>query len=286
MHSKVGVTGFTVLISILVATILSQCSGTATTPVNEATGTSSSPVSEAVSASSNPCASTLSPLTSLTSQVPSDFTSGNPSQIQADCFAWQEFIALNWAASPTDCGQPDPSVQPAQFGTPNDTIPVVWETYKNKTEVFRPKAVPPTPWCAPQDAPDQLAAALDASNIQPTSNFGHKVFSQEYKIGDEASLDLTDFNEAFTDSWLTAQNGLTTMFEVRLNETEFTYITTTQTYDADIQQTVALSSSGLILPNGSIEIKAAWIQLNDPSRGPASRPPRRLCSIHRRPPRR
>ena len=44
-----------------------------------------------------------------------------------NCFAWQEFIALNWQASAEHSGQADLSVPASQFGDPGATTPVVWE---------------------------------------------------------------------------------------------------------------------------------------------------------------
>ena len=68
-------------------------------------------------------------------------------------FAWQEFIALNWVADPKSPGNPDPSVEPSQFGTPDDKRFVVWESYKESTEVFRKDALPPEPWGAQRALP-------------------------------------------------------------------------------------------------------------------------------------
>lgn len=272
MPRTIGATGFVVLLGVLTSSILSQCSAPAAapSPVSEAVTAGAATTSNAaVSAPSTPCSSTPNPINSLIPTVPSDFAGNNASQVAADCFAWQEFIALNWAASPTDCGKPDPTIPAAQFGTPNDTNPVVWESYKVDSEVFQPNAAPPTLWCAPQIVLPHLARAVTANNIRPTSRLGYKIFTQSTKFGAGKPFNLISFTEAFTDSWLTAQNGNITMYEVRLNQTEFTYITTTQTYNADIQRQVAQSPSGLILPDWSIEIKAAWIQLDDPTLWPS-----------------
>lgn len=64
-------------------------------------------------------------------------------QADANCFAWQEFIALNWAASSAMRGQPDKNVPASQFGDPNDQQPTVWETYKESDEVFLADAKDP-----------------------------------------------------------------------------------------------------------------------------------------------
>ncbi|NJL27468.1 MAG: hypothetical protein HC897_06005 [Thermoanaerobaculia bacterium] len=90
---------------------------------------------------------------------------------------------------------------------------------------------------------------------------------------------LGDIAEAGTGgAWLTAQpkmNNYLTLFEKRLNQDEFNYITQNQLYNAANQAPFA-QTQGINLPDGStafatygtvgaIEIKAAWIQLDDPS---------------------
>src|SRR5215472_4160998 len=72
-------------------------------------------VAAAGAASAAPCP--LSPIT-IASTIPQD--SSQTSQTYFDCFAWQEFIGLNWDASPSAAGSPDPNASPAGFGEPLD----------------------------------------------------------------------------------------------------------------------------------------------------------------------
>src|SRR5205085_6128772 len=60
--------------------------------------------------------------------VPSDIAANN-SQANVNCLAWQDFIALNWQASSSAC-EADQAVPGSKFGQPNNTAPVVWETFK------------------------------------------------------------------------------------------------------------------------------------------------------------
>jgi len=168
--------------------------------------------------------------------VPADTIS--PRQEDFDCFSWKEFIALNWQADPASPGNPNPTAKPAQFGMRNDTSPVVWETYKDVDDVFQTDAAPPAVWGAP---------------------LGPKKLSSYLQAGSHA--------------WLTTQSKHFTFYEIRLNEDEFNYIVNNRLYDAAIQRTFA-QSKGITLPDGSdksasygkvgaIEIKAAWIPLDD-----------------------
>ena len=103
----------------------------------------------------------------VTSTIPSDMA-GLTNQNDANCFAWQQFIALNWPANPTTCAA-DTSVGPAQFGSPGSTATVVWETYKESTEIFQPHATPPADWCSRQPLPAALKAGGSTAGLMPTS---------------------------------------------------------------------------------------------------------------------
>jgi hypothetical protein len=191
--------------------------------------------------------------------------------------AWQQFIALNWVADPNSPGQPDPSVSPSAFGTQGDTRPLVWETFKEASEVFQPNAQTPSPWNAARTLPAALRSRADTSALKSTSKFGSKGLIGVSKFAGGPGLDLSEFQEAFAGgSWLTAQakmDNYLTLYEKRLNEDEFNYITMNQLYNAANQGPFA-QSKGLNLPDGSaafssygtvgaIEVKAAWIELDD-----------------------
>jgi hypothetical protein len=200
-------------------------------------------------------------------------------QADANCFAWQEFISLNWTASSAMRGQPDTTVQPSAFGTPKDTKPVVWETYKESNEVFLPGAATPPPWSSwPGNSATKVLGGMK-SEVDPAP-----------------VLDLSDIGQASQGHpWLTAQSHYLTMYERRMNQDEFNYIVGNKLYDANVQlQFVAttpvaptstssmptpLPPLGISLPDGtaattgygplgSIETKAAWIELDDPKDWP------------------
>ena len=204
------------------------------------------------------------------------------SQFNFNNLAWQQFITLNWAADPALPGQPDPSVSPSAFGAPGDTTPVVWETYKESSEVFLPGGAAPAPWNAARSLPAAFARIEGFAGLRATLRPGVKGLIARSKFDGGPTVDLTDLGdvvEAGTGgAWLTAQpkmNNYLTLFEKRLNQDEFNYIVQNQLYNAT-NQTPFAQTQGLNLPDGSkafatygtagaIEIKAAWIQLDDPT---------------------
>ena len=185
--------------------------------------------------------------------VPKDFALTR--QADANCFAWQEFIALDWVASSTQRGQPDTSVPASQFGTPNDQRPTVWESYKESDEVFLADAKNPGPW------------NYASSGVQVKVLGGMRSEVDRHPV-----LDLSAIGQASQGHpWLTAQSKILTLYERRMNEDEYNYIVQNNLYNALTQQTfvqkpgVSLpdgtSSSAQYGPLGAIETKAAWLEL-------------------------
>jgi hypothetical protein len=181
---------------------------------------------------------------SLSYLIPSDIA-GHNSQANVNCLAWQDFIAANWRASLTTCAA-DATVSASEFGQPNNTRPVVWETYKEASDVFRKGGIRPSPWCSGDQA-DDTGKVLGSS------------FTQAGTKG----------------AWLTGQNHHVVYYEKRMNRDVFSYIDGNLLYDASNQASFG-KSVGIDLPDGtatfsqygndgSIVFKAAWIELPDPS---------------------
>jgi hypothetical protein len=196
-------------------------------------------------------------------------------QPEVNCFAWQEFVALNWRASGTQPGQPDPSTPASEFGTPGDTAPVVWETYKEASELFPPGGAVPAAWNAPQAAP------LDCSTggLVARARAGYKVLASTSKFAEELAgrdvLDETNQAGIQPPAFLTAQSGRLVYYEVRVNEDYFNYVVDPENafYDARNQWAATQpGGQGIDLPDrasqygsvGAIEIKAGWLEI-DPS---------------------
>jgi hypothetical protein len=82
------------------------------------------------------------PPISISPNVPSDISGGasNANLQQAAVFAWQEFIALNWAAESGTRDTPDTG---ELFGDTSFTGPLVWQTYRHKVEIYPGMGNPP-----------------------------------------------------------------------------------------------------------------------------------------------
>ena len=127
-------------------------------------------------------------------QVPGDLAAFN-NQSQADCFAWQEFIALNWPLNPS-----------GYFGAPGDYSPVNWETYMPKNVLFQPGGVPPSSWGTLVSP--QYAAKFKTQKLlmNPTKT---KLLTFTRKFADEDSIAGLEPDQAAPSkkpSWLGAQN--------------------------------------------------------------------------------
>lgn len=150
-----------------------------------------------------------------------------------DSFSWQTFVALNWQASEKENGVPDGSLKIGGQNKggyyPNGmrNSPVVWETYEDTNDVFRPGGSPPKPF---------------------STKAGHVLF---------------DDTEAFTTSPLNDQNSNHVYYEVRFNDVEVDYITKNKLYLKADQKNVNFPAGDSSTKQvGSIHVKAAWKILN------------------------
>jgi hypothetical protein len=195
-----------------------------------------------------------------------------PNHPNAQCFAWQQFIALNWLAKPGRAGEPDRSRGPRDFGRPGAATPVVWETYKEAHEVFLNNGAPPRPWGVSgllESLPSGFKnlAAVDTEDQAS----GSLVFRMTSKVDPEAT-ELRRIHQAFSNGWLTAQNRKLTYYGIHMNRAEFDYIVSNRFYDAREQRGKFINlpagrtgrSPGSTPAEGSIEIKSAWVELTDP----------------------
>ncbi|MGE0824974.1 MAG: hypothetical protein AB7G75_17405 [Candidatus Binatia bacterium] len=179
-------------------------------------------------------------------------------QTEVNCFAWQEFLSLNWIASSEKRGKPDVGTGSSEFGQPGDLRPLVWQTYKNVEEVFLPGAKVPSPWeqRGDGDALDQCRSLVSREKFH-------------------LSL-LHETNQAGVPppSWLVGQNGKKVFFEIYINRDMFEFILEHKFYNAQHQYlAVQDGGPGINAPagrtryghEGAVEIKAAWIEIDDPA---------------------
>jgi hypothetical protein len=182
-------------------------------------------------------------------------------QAGADCMAWQEFIYLNWRVDPNNPGEPDPSASPANFGVPN-SYTTVWESYPIASAVMAPGSTLRSALAATRKAGMRLSTTSKLSNIV-----------------------LGETGQAGNGAWLTDQLGGLTYYQVHVNKDEAQYVSTNRLQTANGQLTCTQGTAGFNLPAGSqgidytctgakmaygdnmgaVEIKAAWIELTNPS---------------------
>lgn len=196
--------------------------------------------------------------------IPPDF-SQVASQKDADCFAWQQFIALNWPAAALDGGVD------AGFGTPGDLGAVQWQTYMDTEQLFLPDGGAPPPWGTP---PTVNPACLSEAGLSAAQAEGRLALTVASKF--EEQFDPNSSAQAFPFSgpaWLGAQNGTNVWYDVRISQPEYQYVVDAGLYNAASQMAQADAGVALVLPQGSfqpnsigaIELKSAWMEVTTPT---------------------
>ena len=186
---------------------------------------------------------------SMSADIPGDTVLSD--QQSFNCFAWQEFIALNW---PTD-----PGATAGSFGDPGVTAPVVWETYMNVHDLLDADGTAPPPWGETRPAPEAAGEG------------GARIFSRTAKLGQNFDPSK-DINEAAPHvAWLADTGGNLVWYEILVNKAEYDYFVQTGFYDSETQYRAAASGTKIDLPMGTVgggtgamEIKAAWLSVPDP----------------------
>ena len=193
------------------------------------------------------CGTRLKPPT-ISCAVPLDAQSERPFylfQRATNVFSWQAFIGLQWPASRTERGQPDPAVK---IGAPG---PTVWETWREASEVFRHDAddqpLPPLAWEAQSPLP---AACTGADRVLfRTSKVDDLLADVAQPTGATANFPLTLKNQARE----------LTRYEIRMNRVAYQAITQNHWWDGARQADLASAR----FPDGSMIVKAAWIPVAD-----------------------
>ena len=157
---------------------------------------------------------------------------------ELDNYAWRAFVALNWPAltDPAHRGEPDRTKKPGDPG------PRVWETFKSRYELLPVgpdgKPTAPKPW-----------ATYDAANP-----CGADVNSREKTLASfEPFMDFNQFGSTGAANPLVAQNRTYTRYETRLNEQQYSTLTT-----FSHGENLPDYDNPLLMPAGSIAVKAAW----------------------------
>lgn len=155
------------------------------------------------------------------------------------------FMQLNAPASSTTRGTPDPN---SAFGA---SVPTVWETFKNSSELYRPNGATPPDWntnCElPTEFPNMTTAQLQQQFGQTNSTWVHYL-SESRMIDGQQIVDA---------------NGALIRYDVRCNQPHFDYVANNpsgyQLYNLEGQEK-ALSDSNFAFdfPTSCVEVKAAW----------------------------
>jgi hypothetical protein len=173
--------------------------------------------------------------------IPSGF-GGLPIQFFDD-FSWRTFIALVWPAKAGQRGVPDTS---KTVGAPGARV---FETYKALAEIFRnnDSDTPRADWNA-FDPPN-----LNACNVQ--TGFDDMVLASFSKF---SNLGQAGFGNLVGP--LIAQNRTYVRFLTGFNRLEFEAIQAGKWF-----LKANIPAAGVTFPNGSIDVKSAWIDMKDKS---------------------
>jgi hypothetical protein len=211
-----------------------------------------------------------------------DATAGLP---QAAVFAWQEFIALNWPAKQQTggLGQRDSANTSVPFGSPT-TGPLVWHTFRAKVEIFPAPDSQPNGYvnnAAQSYGYDALPKYVYSTRIIPadsadSANAGNANYQVPWinldendEIGQDAMYAGNAQGQAFP--------GPLILFMAKANRNEYNYVAANNFYNPSAAAPAQAASKAYVatndasppqggsqlasLPNGTVEIKAAWRRL-------------------------
>jgi hypothetical protein len=216
-------------------------------------------------------------------------TGGGPAAAtlqQAAEFAWEEFFALNWTAGPQS-GQPNQRDTPSSscaFGdqSSNCAGPLVWETFRGKVEIFPGTGDPPGySATAPSYGYDALPQ-YNYGSLHPVTGPCPGAASSPSSPTAWVNLDETD--QITLDSMYagvvpakpSASNSAPQLirFLAKANRVEYAYVAKQHWWDGsapvvDTANYVVMNKRDptdadkyVLLPGGSIEVKAGWRMLN------------------------
>jgi hypothetical protein len=214
----------------------------------------------------------------------------NATQVQAAIFAWKQFVALNWPALANSRGVANPS---AKFGGESGQ-PLVWQTYRNKVEIYPSTNQAPPPF---SDPPNYNYGTFSPNGIAPIKRIqGPCADSPSLPTTPYINLDEADeigLNRMYAGVAPKDLAGQQFLFFAKANQTEYDYVNQTtyngkllsQLEDYDRGNLTAATASYIkqntdyptpsaatnpdgtanyvSLPFDTIEIKSGWRQLND-----------------------
>ncbi|WP_374544620.1 hypothetical protein [Rhodoblastus sp.] len=181
------------------------------------------------------------------------------SQKTVNCFAWSQFVALNWPAAGHGNGEA------------GDLSPVRWQTFPSEFDLFRPDGSAPASGVH-ASLPKACAARVAKAGLRPDevtllqapAGPGKKPL----RINSSEQAGAAD-NEA---AWVGDSNGANLWYEIRVSPKEADFIIVNRLFRLDGQagfiaagHPFVLPKSGEDSPAATIELKAAWMEVPDPA---------------------
>jgi len=191
-----------------------------------------------------PVANASSPESPLDTCIPDGF-----SEVAIDYFddySWRLFVGMVWPVAEDKRGVADTGK------TPGDAGPRVFETYKSLWEVFHEDGTAPT-----ANFNDYDTAAHNACKVTP--QFGDIVLASTTPYGD-----IGQSGVGVLEGPLVAQNGRYVRYQTLYNQPAYDFIVRNKYFLRTNLPQVPDSSAGvpaMQFPDGSIAIKAAWLDM-------------------------
>ncbi|WP_196888780.1 hypothetical protein [Aureivirga sp. CE67] len=196
----------------------------------------------------------------ITWNLPNNTCVGSiPNQEVINCFAWTNFIALNWESSNIR-GVADTLITANNFGNPGNLRPTVWESFLQREDVFRDS--PPENW-------NNINTKDYVKSIKSLGELTEKLSQiPDNKIlpTDESLRKLKSVLQAGSEAFLIDQDTSLVWYEVKMNHDEYKFIMDNKLYDYPTQREYANKNNGIWLPSagtdgfeqGAMQLKASW----------------------------
>ncbi|NWA29794.1 exo-alpha-sialidase [Pseudomonas gingeri] len=203
---------------------------------------------------------TANDLTTNNPQLPADLATGL-SHTDYATFAWRSFIALNNAANtplPANRGVGNPGSSFADSGKlPQSSSPLLWQTFAHRTELFpavgeNTAGGPTRPFASnPQYTYTGFSKGIP---LAPGASFAHyNNLDEATQIGQNAIFfPVNPPRAAMNGSNYAPSNDSQILFEAKANPVIYAYAQGLSSYPEHI-----------VLPDGALEVKAAWRKLAD-----------------------
>jgi hypothetical protein len=166
----------------------------------------------------------------------------------SDEYAWRLFVALNWPA--------DAKARAAdRHGRFGEDRPVVWETWRNTSDVFLENGADPGPWdgAPPDVAPPDVAPPDGAPRESGVAS--------ERRFESLSPADFSNLRHIVGGVMVPVEEPLlraARLIEVRMNRASFEYVRAHELYNLDGQLQAVREHLHVQFPQGSIQVKASW----------------------------